>query len=272
MKIEGKKILITGAASGIGLALAKELARAGALLALTSRSEERLTRAFKEIVTEFPRVQTPITMICDVTNDESVAQVIESCAKLLGDIDILINNAGIGVYGVAERTSMEEHRSVMEVNFYGAAYCTLLVLPYMKKKGKGLIVNIASLAAIHGVPYLSAYSASKAALVAFSQSLRSELPKEHISIMIVYPGYTQTDFFKNERLVGGARRPSGRYAPAERVAKSIVEAIELDRQDVVLTVEGKMLRISEKLMPKLVDRVMHRIAMRLQVKEELDHE
>ncbi len=272
MKIEGKKILITGASSGIGLALAKELARAGAILALTSRCEERLTSAFKEITTEFPGIQTPVTMICDVANGESVTQMIEGCAKLLGDIDMLINNAGIGVYGVAEKISIEEYRSVMEVNFFGAINCTLRVLPYLKKKGRGLIVNITSLAAIHGVPYLSAYSASKAALVAFGQSLRAELHESHISIMTVYPGYTQTDFFKNEELVGGARQPSGPYAHAEKVAKSIVKAIELNRQDVVLTVEGKILRISKKLMPKLVDRVMQRTAITLQVQEELDHE
>ncbi|MFX0195501.1 MAG: SDR family oxidoreductase [Candidatus Hodarchaeota archaeon] len=264
MKIAGKKILITGASSGIGLALAKELISREAKLALVSRSEERLDKALIEIKTSYPRMPAPVSMVCDVTNRESVSQLVEDCRKLLGDIDILINNAGIGVYGVTDKTSIEDFRSVMEVNFFGAINCTLQMLPYMKSKGTGLIVNIASVAAMHGVPYLSAYSASKAALVAFSQSLRAELKDKRISIMIVYPGYTQTDFFKHEKKVGGARRPPGPYRPAKQVAQAIVKAIESDKEDVVLSIEGKILSITKKLIPKLVDQAMQRIALQLQ--------
>lgn len=260
MKIEGKKILITGASSGIGLALAKQLATKGGVITLVSRNEERLKNALEEIKTASLQITTPMIMVCDVTDNNSVSKVIE---ELSGDIDILINNAGMGIYGAIERTIIDDFRSVMEVNFFGAVNFTLQILPYLKEKGKGLIVNIASVAAMYGVPYLSTYSASKSALVAFSQSIQAELQKYHISIMIVYPGYTQTNFFVNEKMVGGARLPSYQYASPEKVSKAIVKAIEDDKTELVLTIEGKILKIAKGLMSGLVDWVMEKIACRL---------
>jgi short-subunit dehydrogenase len=138
----------------------------------------------------------------------------------------------------------------------------------MKETGKGLIINIASVAAMHGIPYAGAYSASKAALVALSQSFRAELAKSGISIMIVYPGYTQTNFFKIEKKVGGARRPTGPYTPVTKVARSIIKAIESERLDLVLSLGGKALRFSQSLMPWLAERVMQRIAYKLADKKE----
>ena len=271
-KIKGSRILITGASSGIGRATAFELAGKGAKLAIASRRLDPLRSVADEIKDAFPDIPAPFALPCDISDKENVSRVVKSCVGHFGGIDILINNAGIGVYGNTEMTTLEDFRSVMEVNFFGSIRCILEVLPLMKKAGKGLIINIASVAAKHGVPYLGAYSASKAALAALSQSLRAELAKSGISIMIVYPGYTQTEFFKNEKKVGGARRPAGPYASAKKVAKAIVKAIESERQDLVLSLEGKALTFSQSLMPWLVEKAMERIAYRLRDKREVLNE
>ncbi|MCK4431162.1 MAG: SDR family oxidoreductase [Candidatus Aminicenantes bacterium] len=267
-KIKGSRVLITGASSGIGKAMAFELADRGAKLAITSRRFNNLRKVAEDIGYAFPDLPAPIVIPCDVTGMENVERLVKSCVDHFGGIDILINNAGIGVYGDTERTTLDDFHLVMEVNFFGAVNCVLEVLPLMKKNGKGLIVNIASVAAKHGVPYLGAYSASKAALVALSQSLRAELSNSDISIMIVYPGYTQTDFFAKEKKVGGAHRPPGPYTSVQKVAKTIVRAIESEKQDLVLSLEGKALTFSQSLMPWLVERAMERIAYKLRDKKE----
>ena len=271
-KIRGSRVLITGSSSGIGKALAFEFARKGAILALTSRSLKRLRRAAKEIASAFPDVPVPLTLPCDVADREKVRGIMKNCMVHLGGIDILINNAGIGVYGETERTHLEDFRSVMEVNFFGSINCIFEALPLLNKNEKGKIVNIASIAALHGVPYLGAYGASKAALVALSQSLRAELAKNGISIMIVYPGYTQTNFFENEKKTGGAQRPPGPYASPQKIAKTIVRAVEKDKRDLVLSLKGKALAFSRSFLPWLVERSMERITDKLQDKKEKPYE
>jgi len=267
-KIDGSRVLITGASSGIGKATSIELAKRGAILALTARRLKALRKVSDEIKDAFPEAQAPLSIPSDVSDKEDVGRLVKKCVDYLGGIDILINNAGIGVYGNTEMTALEDFRSVMEVNFFGSLRCILEVLPRMKEIGKGLVVNVASVAAMHGVPYMGAYSASKAALVALSQSLRAELAKSGISMMIIYPGYTQTDFFKNEKRVGGAHRPAGPYAPATKVARAIIKAIESERSDLVLSLAGKALKFSKSLMPWLAERAMQRIAYKLEDKKE----
>lgn len=179
----------------------------------------------------------------------------------------MINNAGSGVYGAIEKTSIEDFHSVMDTNFYGTVNFTLNTLPYMMRNGRGLIINIASVAALHGVPYLSAYSASKAAIVSFSQSIRAELKDKRINIMVFYPGYTETEFFKNEKNVSGARRPLKKYESADKVARTIIKHIEHNKSEKVLSKEGKVLNILNKILAKkLVEYSMDEIAVQLRTK------
>lgn len=271
MNIEGKKVLITGASSGIGLALSVVFARKGAVLALTSRTADALQKAAANLRLTFPHTPPPLSIPCDVANRASVQWLIKRCVDCLGGIDILINNAGICVYGSTERIAVEDFHAVMNVNYFGSLYCMLEVIPYMKREGEGLIVNVTSLAAKHGVPYLGAYSASKAALVALSQSLRAELSKDGVWILNVYPGYTQTDMFKNEKHVSGARRPRPPYAPVARVAEAIAKAIERGNRDLVLSLEGKTLTVVQGLLPSLVENAMGRIASTLRDDQEVDN-
>lgn len=264
-KINGARVILTGASSGIGKAVAFELARKGAKLVLTSRRLDLLENAAAEIKSAFPQAETPLAMACDVTNRKYVKRVVQFSHDHLGGVDILINNAGIGVYGAWEKTSLEDFRSLFEVNFFGAVCFILEVFPLMREAGNGLIINISSLAAKHGVPYLAAYGASKASLAVFSQSLGTELAGSGISVLTVYPGYTQTDFFKKEKNVGGARRPDGPYASPQKVAESVVRAMEKNKREAILSAEGKALSICLGLTPGLVRKAMEKIAHKLKI-------
>ncbi|NOZ24030.1 MAG: SDR family NAD(P)-dependent oxidoreductase [Planctomycetes bacterium] len=263
MKLNGKRTVITGASSGIGRALAAALAGRGAAVVLAARREDRLNEAAEKIAQEFPDAPKPLALRCDVTDVDSIKALINRCEEDLGGIDIWINNAGVGVYGSNEKTSMEELRWTMDVNFFGAAQCMFEVLPLMRRQGAGLIVNVSSISALHGVPYMGVYAASKAALANLSQSLRAELCDTPIRIMIVYPGYTQTEFFEKEKNVGGGRRPDGPYASVEDVGEAIARGIERGKQDLIIPFQGKAMKLSEGLAPWIVEREMRKLARRL---------
>lgn len=271
-KIKGKKILITGASSGIGKAVALECARRGAVLALAARGEERLRQVGDELRVSFPQIASPLIFPCDVAKKEEVDCLLEKCKEKMGNVDILISNAGVGVYGSTERTVSSDYEWIMDVNFFGTVHCLLGVIPLMKQAGEGLIVCVSSVAALYGVPYLGAYGASKAAVAALCQSLEAELYPLGIKVMIVYPGYTQTDFFRKEKMVGGGRRPAGPYAPPEKAARSIIEAVEKGRRKLVLSWEGKALYSTRAFLPGFVAWAMRRLAARLKDSKEDQNE
>lgn len=263
--IKDKRVLITGASSGIGKALACSLAEKGAKLILSSRNLKKLRTASDTIKRNCTSAPTPSIVSCDLSKTDEIKKLFDECAMKYGKIDILINNAGIGVYGESDLTTIEDHKSVMEVNYFGAVQCMLEVIPQMMKRREGMIVNVCSVAAIHGVPYMGAYGASKAALVALSQSMRAELSKFGISMLVVYPGYTETDFFANEKKVGKAFRPKGPYTPVQKVTNEIVRSIEYNKKDLVLTFEGKALAITRAFLPGLVRKVMKKMACNLTI-------
>ena len=267
MKLDGKRVLLTGASSGIGLELARVLVARDAVLAISSRSSERLEQLSEELASAAPGIRKPLPVACDVSDGESVRNLIGACVESLGTVDVLINNAGICVYGSVEKTPVTNYRALLDVNFLGPVQAMLEVLPFMKRQGHGLIVNILSVSAIHGVPYLGAYSASKAALGALSQSMRAELAGSGVRVMLVYPDYTESAIFENETKVGGARRPEGPYAPAAEVAEAIVRAIEAEKRDLILGGRGKALAVFNGVAPSLVENAMRKIAIELREEE-----
>lgn len=267
--IKGLRVLITGASSGIGKAIALELARRGAELTLASRRFIFLKEVAEEIQSTFPDAFRPLVVRCDITDRQEVKRLVEKSVRRWGGIDVLVNNAGIGVYGDTEFTTLDDFRAVMEVNFFGAVQCLQEILPFMKRTKRGLIVNITSVAGKHGVPYLGAYGASKAALSVLGQSLRAELSDSGVSVMNVYPSYTQTDFFRNEKKVGGARRPNGPYASPQKVARAVVRAVKSRKRNLVLSLEGKVLILTQGLFPGLVEKAMDWIAHKLRERKEV---
>jgi short-subunit dehydrogenase len=271
MRIKGKRIVITGASSGLGEALARELAARGARLTLAARRGEELRRVAAGIAAATPDSDAPLPVPCDITDRSNVHRLISTAAGHMKGIDILVNNAARCVYGDAERTSAADYRDLMAVNFHGAVHAMMEAIPYLRRRNEGLIVNIASLAAIHGVPYLAAYGASKAALASVSQSVRAELLPHGIRVLVVYPGYIDTPLFENEKRVGGARRPRGPYPGVQGVVESVVRAMESGKQELVLTVEGKAMAALKGVFPGGVQLAMNQMAGRLR-KDEVIHD
>ena len=185
MRIESKVVLITGASQGIGAACAVEFARAGASLSLTARSEERLRK-----------VAAPGALLTagDITSDADRRRIVERTLERFGKVDILINNAGAGLYLPAWSAPLEEARWLMELNFFAVLGLTQLVMPRMRARRSGLIVNVSSVAGKVPLPWMTLYSSSKYALGALTEGLGMELRRDGIRTMTVCPGYVKTAF------------------------------------------------------------------------------
>jgi len=176
-----KTILITGASSGFGLVTARKLAGAGHRVFGTSRNPSGCEADGFALL--------PL----DVTSDESVSECITSLRERVGRIDVLVNNAGLAQDSLVEETPLEQARPVFETNFWGVVRLTNAVLPWMREQGSGLIVNVSSLAGLVGTPGQGFYAASKHALEGYTEALRAELTGQSIRIVLVEPGFFQTN-------------------------------------------------------------------------------
>jgi len=261
--IHGKRVLITGASTGIGKSTAMLLASKGARLILISRHKARLLQTAKEMEQSIEMIEKPLIRVCDVSNYQAVKEMIHSCWNPNEPIDVLINNAGLGVFGAFEEHKIEDIEIQFKVNFLGAVYCMHEVIPLMKEAGGGLILNVSSIASFHGIPYIGAYAASKAALSSICQSIRAELKGQNIEIKIIYPGYTDTDFFKNEKIVGNVRRQKIHKTTADKVAGKIYELITQPDSDKVMSSIGYQLFWLNRLWPHWLDNLLANYASRL---------
>ena len=200
MNLKGKNALITGGGRGLGKAVAIALANEGVNVGITGRNEESL----KTTVAELEKLG--VKAAYSVFNVEEMAQVeqgVASIASQLGGIDILINNAGVGDFGSFEDMPVETWEKVMKVNLFGVYYVTKATLPYLKQNKEGDIVNVASTAGLKGGPNMSAYCASKAAVISLSQSLMAELRKFNIRVITLTPSTIATDMSIEGKLTDG---------------------------------------------------------------------
>ena len=242
-------VLITGASSGIGRALATAFAKQGANLVLVARNETKL-RAL-----ELPGKH--LIAPADVTKPDEVQRAVDAAIQRFGRIDVLVNNAGKGHCGTVEQTSLEEFRDVFDTNFFGAFLFTRAVASHMIPRRTGLIIQISSLNGFCAVPLGSAYSASKFALEAMSQSARLELHKHHIRVLVVRPGVTDTEFFDHSKNFREQNPfPLRRMMSADDVAAKVLRAAAHRRREIVLTTDGKLLWWLKKFSPRLVDRIL----------------
>jgi len=241
LRIEGSNIFLTGASSGIGAALALELTRRGARVAGVSRR---------------PSVAVAVSITADVGLAANRERAVAEALDALGQIDVVINNAGVGVYAPSWQCPMEELRRMFEVNFFGAVDLTQRLAPGMVARGQGLVVNVASIASKVPLPWFTLYSASKAALEAYTRGLRMELARTGVGAMLVCPGYVKTGF---QGAVLGGRPPaklvSGkRFAStAEAVAQAVADGMEKDARTVLTPSLGWALVAASRLAPGLVD-------------------
>ena len=252
-------VIITGASSGIGKALALQLAGEGARLALAARNAERLENLAQQCH-ELGGQAIPAPT--DVAIQEQCHKLIEATVQQFGRLDMLVNNAGFTLVGKLEQLpDLDLFQQVMAVNFNGVVQCTYYALPFLKKSA-GRIVNVASLGGKLAIPYNSAYIASKFAVSGFSDSLRMELRNEGVSVTVVYPYWVVTEF--HERMLdkdGQARGPGGRAIytektmTAEQCAEIILQAAKRRQREVVMG-PGKVATWLKLIAPGLMDKVI----------------
>jgi short-subunit dehydrogenase len=247
MRIDGKVIIVTGASQGIGAACAAEFARSGARLSLTARSEEGLRRAAG---------RNGLVTAGDLTNEEVRRRVVERTLERFGAIDILINNAGVGFYLPSWSAPMEQTRRLMELNFFAALGMTQLVVPQMRARRSGMIVNVSSIGGKITLPWMTLYSASKYALSSLTEGLRMELRRDNVKTMLVCPGYVRTGFQKNitagqvpEKVIRARRAAIG----AEECALAIRRGVERDARTIVTPAVGWLLVAAARLFPAIVE-------------------
>jgi len=255
MRIEGRTAIITGASSGIGQATAAILTEERVNVVLASRNRKKLEALALDLVS-FPG--RTLVVPTDVTDRLAVEALVRKTAEEFGRVDILINNAGTGLFAPIAGGSPENQRRLFEVNFWGAINCIQATVPYMKSQGRGHIVNVASLAAKISPPYMGMYSATKFALSAVSDALRSELAGSGIGVSTIYPGLTQTSFMENmtQEVEVPAIPPVARFVGSDAVARRIVQSIRLGLRDAYISPEDLAVVGLNTFLPQFVDWTM----------------
>jgi len=249
-------MLITGAAQGIGKALAEAAAAQGAKVLAVARSSELLRELTAQVRAQGGTMEA---VAADITEPNDRERLVEAALDHFGGLDVLVNNAGIGATGHFMEAAPERLRKIMEVNFFGVTEMVRLFLPLLRAGNHPAIVNISSIAGKRAIPARSEYSASKFALQGFSEALRAELAKDGIDVLVVCPGLTDTNFSKN-MLEQKARMPVDplRGMKPQKVAAATLRAIERGRHEVCLTLQGKLLVFVSRFFPRLADRIAAR--------------
>lgn len=252
MHVDGRTVIVTGASSGIGRETAREFARRRAHVVLASRSRDKLEALAAELA-DLPgrRLVVPT----DVTDRLAVEALVRRTMEEFDGLDVLVNNAGVGLFAPIAGGSLDNMRHLFDVNFWGAIHCIQAAVPYMRRQGRGHIVNVSSVAGKVAVPYLGAYSATKFALTAVSGALRSELAGTGIHVSTVYPGLTHTSFQENilrEVAVPDPPRYLRSVAPAA-VARRIVQAVRWNLRDTYVTAGDFAAVAAYPLAPALAD-------------------
>lgn len=257
--MQNKVVVITGASSGIGLALANEFAHRGSKLVLAARSKDKL----KEI--ENNLLAKGIDVICvptDVSKEKDCENMIKRAVEKFNGIDILINNAGLSMRSLFKDTDLEVLKQLMGVNFWGTVYCTKYALPYLLK-AKGSVIGISSIAGFIGLPARTGYSASKFAMHGFLETLRVENLKTGLHVLIAAPGFTASNIRKTALTGDGIQqgetpRKENKMMSAEEVAKHVAKAIKKRKSLLILTfIEGKFTVWLKKWMPHLLEKLTY---------------
>jgi short-subunit dehydrogenase len=255
--VRNKVVIITGASSGIGRALAKEFAGKGAKLSLGARRTELL----EELKSELPQTEILISKT-DVSEEADCRNLIEETVRHFGQIDVLINNAGISMRALFEDLDLKVIRQLMDVNFYGTVYCSKYALPYLLKS-KGSLIGVISIAGYVGLPGRTGYSASKFAIRGFLDTLRIENLKKGLHVLVAAPGFTASEVRKvalsnDGTQQGETPRDESKMMTAEECAGHIVKAVEKRKRELILTfTEGKLTVFLGKFFPSLLDKLTY---------------
>ena len=251
-------VLITGGSRGLGLGLAREFAAAGARLALCARDDAELERAHIELEDLGTEV---MSYGCDVTSREDVVELVRAVEERFGGIDVLVNNAGVIQMGPIELMTQVDFEKAMNAHFWGPLHTMMAVLPGMRRKKSGRIVNISSIGGKVSVPHLVPYCASKFALTGLSRGMRTELLKHGIAVTTVCPGLMRTGSPRNAGFKGKHRYEYAWFSisdasplvsvSAENAARQIVNACRTGRAELVISLPAKLAVLFDTLFPEL---------------------
>jgi 3-dehydrosphinganine reductase len=243
-ELDGKRVLITGGSSGIGLATAKECARRGAHVGIVAREPGRLDQARRQVEAEARRDRRVLAWPLDVTDAQATEKFASHAVAELGGLDLLVCNAGAALAAAAQHTTLEQYRALMDVNFFGTVHMTRAFLPHFQRQGHGHVSAVSSIAGFVGVYGYTAYGASKYALTGYMETLRQELVPHGVGASIVFPGDTDTPQHHAEN----EHKPEGTWAvagtvplmTAEQVASVFVEGILTGKFHIVPGLVGKV--------------------------------
>jgi NAD(P)-dependent dehydrogenase (short-subunit alcohol dehydrogenase family) len=263
ISFQNKIVLITGGSRGLGLVIARQLAAAGARLALCARDAAELARAEAELRHWPTQI---LTHVCDITRREEAERLVARVEAELGPIDILINNAGVISVGPVEYMNIADYEQAMQIHFWGPLYIIQKVIPSMRARGQGRIVNVASIGGRLSVPHLIPYCASKFAMVGLSRGLRSELAKDGILVTTVSPGLMRTGSPRQALIKGQHQREYAWFSisdslpalsiRAEQAAAQILDACRHGDSELVISAPAKLAVMLNTLAPELTAEVL----------------
>lgn len=261
--LKGKTVVVTGASSGIGEAMAKVYADMGAKLVLGARSEQKL----KDLVDKIrSRGGEAVYCATDVTKPDDCKRLIDCGVGAFGGIDVLICNAGISMRAIFDDVDLSVLHRLMDVNFWGTVYCTKYALPYLQAS-HGSLVGISSVAGLHGLPGRTGYSASKFAMTGFLETVRIENLKKGLHVMVACPGFTASNVRFSALVADGSQqgstpREEGKMMTPEQVAKIVAKGIAKRRRLCLMEIEGRATHFVKKFAPAFLDRMFYLVMSR----------
>jgi NAD(P)-dependent dehydrogenase (short-subunit alcohol dehydrogenase family) len=254
--MKGKVAVITGASSGIGLAMAVEFARRGARVVMAARNERQLEAEAARIVAAGGEA---IWQATDVTREDDCRRLVELAVGRFGGVDIFVCNAGLSMRALFDEVDLSVLHRMMDVNFWGTANCAKYALPWLQAS-RGSLVGVSSVAGIHGLPARTGYSASKYAMLGLLETIRVENLRRGLHVMVVYPGFTASNIRLTALTADGSAqgespRDEGRMMSAEEVARRVARAIARRRRRLILDFNGRATTLLKFFCPSLVDRL-----------------
>lgn len=253
-----KVVIITGATSGIGKALAIEFGKRGSRVVINGRRAEELQLVAQQLINN--GVET-LAVVGDVSIEEDTKALVDKTIERFGKIDVLINNAGISMRALFEDVQLDVFKKVIDINFFGTVHCTKHAIPHILQS-RGSIVGISSINGKRATPARTAYSASKYAMEGFLEALRMEVMKRGVHVLSVCPGFTSSNIRSvaltaDGKTQGESPRDENKMMSAEETAVHIYRAIVDKKRDLVLTPQGKLAVWLTKLFPVLMDKITY---------------
>jgi NAD(P)-dependent dehydrogenase (short-subunit alcohol dehydrogenase family) len=253
-RFTGKVVIVTGATSGIGEAVAREFSLKGSKVVLAARTESKLLSLAGELQLKGCEA---LAVVTDVSVESDCRRLIEKTIERFGRLDILVNNAGISMRASFIDVELKVLHRLMDVNFWGTVYCTKYALPWLLES-RGSLIAVSSVAGFHGLPGRTGYSASKFAIHGFLETIRIENLKKGLHVMIIAPGFTSTDIRRHALLADGKEqgespRDEHKLMPPDHVARWVLKGIRKKKRNKLLTMEGKLTALFQRIVPTFVD-------------------